>query len=171
MRIRSVKANNRRHAFEVMTERGTYPLPYSFLEPAPSAADPLVAVSVDPELGFEGFTWVLRSGQEGSAHIDTVLEYNRDPSYMRDLLLYRLTLEARKCVEDSPLSTREIIRRLRTSPAQFYRLLDPANRGKSVDKLLVLLAALDCDVDFTVRPSRTAPRAGQKRTAPTAATA
>jgi len=43
---------------------------------------------------------------------------------MRDLLLYKLTLEAQKQVEKSPLSKRELIRRLNTSPAQFYRILD-----------------------------------------------
>jgi hypothetical protein len=53
-----------------------------------------------------------------------VLEYNQDPTYLRDLLLYRLTLEAQKRVAESPLSKREIVRSLGTSAAQLYRLLD-----------------------------------------------
>ncbi|MFA5844921.1 MAG: hypothetical protein WC971_08860 [Coriobacteriia bacterium] len=151
MKIRSVRLNNRKHAFEVGTWRDQFLFPYAKADPTPTAADPPVEVSVDDELGREGFTYRLASGLEGSVHVEQVLEYNQDPSYMRDLLLYRLTIEAEKRVEKSPLSKREIIRRLGTSPAQFYRLLDPTNYRKSVDKVLFLLHVLDCDVDLVVR--------------------
>lgn len=154
MKIRSVNANNRRRAFEVRTWRGTAPFPYSKAEPAPSAADPLIEVSVDPELDGEAFTYRLASGAEGAVHIDQVLEYNQDPGYLRDRLLYELTLEAQKCLQASPLSKREVIRRLDTSPAQLYRLLDQTNYRKSIDKLVSLLQVLDCELEFTVRPSR-----------------
>ena len=76
---------------------------------------------------------------------------------MAGFLLYRLTLEAQKAVEDSPLSKREISRRLRTSPVQLYRLLDSTNYRKSVDKLLFLLQVLDRDVDLVVRGKRVTP--------------
>jgi hypothetical protein len=80
-----------------------------------------------------------------------VLEYNQDPTYLRDLLLYRLMLEAQKRIAESRLSKREIIRRLDTSAAQLYRLLDQTNYRKSVDQVLVLLQVLNCDVDLVVR--------------------
>ena len=70
---------------------------------------------------------------------------------MRDLLLYKLTCEALDRLEASPLSKREIIRRLGTSPAQFYRLLDTTNYRKSVDKMLSLLQVLGCEVELIVR--------------------
>lgn len=151
MKIRSVKKNNRKHAFEVATWRCKYLLPYVKADPAPTASDPVAEVEVDDELGREGFTYRLVSGREGSVHIDHVLEYNQDPSHMRDLLLYGLTIEAQRRVDASPLSKREIIRRLGTSPAQFYRLLDQTNYQKSLDKVLLLLHVLDCDVDLVVR--------------------
>ena len=47
---------------------------------------------------------MLKSGDEGTVHIDQVLEYNQDPAYLRDLLLYKLTIEAQERVEASPLS-------------------------------------------------------------------
>lgn len=47
---------------------------------------------------------------------------------------------------------RELIRRLRTSATQFYRLLDRTNYRKSVDQLLSLLQILDCQVRLVVRP-------------------
>jgi hypothetical protein len=84
--------------------------------------------------------------------VDQILDYNRDPDYMRKQLLYRLTLAALDALETSPLSRREIIRRLGTSPAQFYRLLDPTNDRKSIDKMTALLQALDCEVELVVHP-------------------
>lgn len=151
MRIKSVSRNNRKHAFEVVTWRDRFTFPYSKTSPAPTAVDPVDEIAIDEELGREGFTYRLASGLEGTIHIEQVLEYNQDLGYMRDLLLYKLTVEAQKRLEDSPLSRREIIRRLGTSPAQFYRLIDQTNYRKSVDKLLLLLNVLDCEVELVVR--------------------
>ena len=151
MKIRSVAFNNRRKGFEVRTARGALWFPYGKLEVRPTPADPVVRASVDPELGREGFTYQLRSGKEGTVHIEQVLEYNQDPDYLRDVLLYKLTVEAQKRVAKSALSRREIIRRLGTSATQFYRLLDQTNYRKSVDQVLSLLHVLDCDVDLVVR--------------------
>lgn len=151
MKIRSARVDNRKRAFEIVTWRETYLFPYGKADPAPSGADPVVSVIVDQELGREAITYKLASGAEGVVHIDQALDYNQDPRYMRDLLLHKLTVEALRCLEASPLSKREIIRRLRTSPAQFYRLIDPTNYGKSLDQMLRLLQALDCEVDLIVR--------------------
>ncbi len=129
----------------------TLSFPYIKAEPGPTASDPVDEVSVDKMLGREAFVYVLKSGAEGTIHIDQVLEYNQDPGYLRDLLLYKLTLEAQKRVEESALSKREIFRRLGTSAAQFYRLVDQTNYRKSVDQVLNLLHVLDCDVDLVVK--------------------
>jgi hypothetical protein len=151
VRIRGVSANNRRKAFEVRTSSRVLVYPYAKADPAPSPTNSVAEVRVDAELGRKGFTYRLASGREGTVHVEQVLEYNQDPSYLRDLLLYKLTLEAQKRVEASSLSKREIIRRLGTSAAQFYRLLDQTNYRKSIDQVLVLLHVLDCDVDLVVR--------------------
>jgi len=151
MKIRSVKANNRRKAFEVTVRGRRLAFPFARLEVQPTADDPLVKVFVDRELGSEGFTYVLQSGREATVHIEDVLEYNQDPDYLRDLLLYRLTLEAQKRIAATSIAKREIIRRLGTSPTQLYRLLDQTNYRKSVDQMLRLLQVLDCDVEFVVR--------------------
>ena len=112
MKIRSVKHNNRKKAFEIKTSSRTLQFPYSKVDLQPSTDDPIARVYVDKELGSEGFTYVLKTGKSGTVHIEQVLEYNQDPDYLRDLLLYKLTLEARKRVARSALSRREIIRRL-----------------------------------------------------------
>ncbi len=154
MKIKKVLKNNRKKAFEVVTYGNDYLFPYAKLEFLPSRENPIVKVYVDKELDNEAFTYELESGEEGTVHIDHVLEYNRDPRTMRDLLLYRLTLEAQNLAKSSPLSKREMIRRLGTSPAQFYRLLDQTNTKKSLDQMMALLHILDCEIDLVVKKKR-----------------
>lgn len=151
MKIAGVRVNNRKRQFEVETRRGTLAFPFSQTEPSPSSEYPVKGVFVDPELGREAFTYLLASGVEGSVHIDSVLEYNEDPTYMAELALYQITTEARKEFEASPLSAREIARRLGTSPAQLYRLLDSTNYSKSMRQLLSLLYVLGYDVQVDVK--------------------
>jgi predicted XRE-type DNA-binding protein len=149
-----VTANNRRRAFEVELSDGRMlPLPYARLERPPTVANRVAEVYSDPELGYEGFTYVLTDGTEESVPVDAVLDYNRDPGYVRDMLAYQLTLEARRRMETTQLSRREIIRRLGTSPSQLYRLLDPAYQGKTIDRLVELLAVLGCGVRLEVGPT------------------
>lgn len=159
MKIRSVMWNNRKKAFQVKSSKGTMWLPYSKIEVRQSSHDSVARVFVDKELGSEGFSYVLTSGKEGTVHSEQVLEYNQDPSFRRDALLYKLTIEAQKRIKKSPLSTREIIRRLRTSATQLYRLLDQTNYRKSVDQLLSLLHVLDCDVDLLVKSKNSSGKA------------
>src|SRR3972149_1600922 len=112
MKIRSVKANNRRRAFEVLAAGKRLVFPYArLLELRPTAEDPIARVYVDRELGAEGFTYALRSGQEGTVHVEDVLEYNQEPDHLRDLLLYRLTPQAPKRIAASPPAQRESVRR------------------------------------------------------------
>jgi hypothetical protein len=150
MKIRSVTANNRKRAFEVRVGASRLMFPYAKADPAPTRDDGVTRVYADLELGREGFTYELASGRTGTVHVEQVLEYNLDPDYLRDQLVYQLTLEAQQRVAASPLSKREIIRRLGTSPAQLYRLLDQTNYAKSVDQLVRLLQALDCKVELVV---------------------
>jgi Cro/C1-type HTH DNA-binding domain len=155
LRIRSVAHNNRKKVFEVKTSTKTRMFPFAKCDPTPTTQDPVTTLFVDPEAGNEAFTYELHSGRTGTVHIEQVLEYNQDPNYLRDQLLYRLTLEAQKRIAKSGLSKREITRRLGTSAAQLYRLLDQTNYRKSVDQVLALLQVLNCDVELVVR-SKTA---------------
>ena len=88
MKIRRVVPHNGKKAFEVYTYNNTYLFPSAVVRPTPRKGRWVVNAYVDPELDNEGFVYVLASGDEGTAHIDHVLEYNRDPSYMADMLLY-----------------------------------------------------------------------------------
>ena len=150
-KIRKVEPNNRKGEFRVVTYSGAaYAYPYVKAEPQPAPADKVADAYVDRELANEAFSYVLESGAEGSIHLDQVLEYNEDPTYLRDLLIYQLTLEAKRRVEESGLSRRELARRLKTSVPQLYRLLDTTNTRKSINQLICLLQVLDCSVDLVV---------------------
>ena len=157
MKIVGVKPNNRKHAFEVRTRQKMLLFPYSECDPMPSSGDRVVDAYVDQELGKEAFTYRLESGAEGTIHIDSVLEYNEDPNYLADLAFYRLTTEARKKFDSSPLSAREIARLLGTSPTQLYRLLDPTNYSKSLRQMFSLLHVLGLQLELDVKdlPRRT----------------
>ncbi len=100
---------------------------------------------------------MLESGAEGSVHIDHALAYNEDPTYLAELAIHRLTVEARKRAARAGISRRELARRLGTSVTQLYRLLDPANTRKSLNQLLALLHVLNCDVEFVFRPADATP--------------
>jgi hypothetical protein len=151
MKIKAVMPNNRKKAFEVTTAAMRYCFPYAQLAVHPSRRDPVAKVFVDKDLGREGFTYRLASGKQDTVHIDHVLEYNRDPRYMKDQLLYRLTLIAQDRLKKSALGKRELIRRLGTSAAQFYRLLDQTNYTKSIGQMVSLLGILDLDVELIVK--------------------
>ena len=154
MKIRRVSANNNRKAFELRMYRGTLCFPYARLQLKPTTRDPVVEVFIDPELGREAFTYRLDSGREGTVHIDHVLEYNEDPAAMRNLLLYKLTVEAQKRADQCGLSKRELIRRLGTSASQYYRILDQTNYRKSLDQVVTLLSVLDCECEIRVRKKK-----------------
>lgn len=152
MKIRSITSNNRKNEFSVVTRSGAeYSFPYSKVDPLPTSDNRIKEAFVDKELGSEAFTYILASGDEGTIHIDQVLEYNEDPKYLADLLTYKLSLEAQKRIESSGLSRRQVARRLNTSVPQLYRLIDPANTQKSMKQLVALLHILNCDVDVVVK--------------------
>ncbi len=149
MKIKKVTVNNRKKAFELVTTKGDFDFPFSRLHLKPTETNPIEDAFVDKELGSQGFTYQLMSGKEDTIHADQVLEYNKDPDYMRKMLLYKLTLQAQKMIDARGISKRELIRRLHTSPTQLYRLIDQTFYGKTIDQMVRLLSALDCPVDFT----------------------
>ena len=151
MKIRRVNHNNHRKAFEVSSGGRTWHYPYSRLRIQPSKGNVIREVSVDPGSEKQSFTYVLQSGDKGTVHVDHVLDYNHEPAGLRARLLDILTDEARWRIERSPLSKRELVRRLGTSASQLYRIVDRDNQRKSIDQVLRLLEVLDCDVDVSVK--------------------
>ena len=157
MKLRNVTVNNRKAQLELTTRSGRMlPMPFARLVPKPTRTNRIREAYVDKELGSEAATYVLESGKEGFVHVDHALEYNEDPSYLAELLVHKLTVEARQRTNRSGLSRRELARRLGTSVPQLYRLLDPASTRKNLGQLIGLLHLLDCEVRLVVNPRRAA---------------
>ena len=151
MKIKRVIANNRKKAFEIQTStKKSFEFPYSQLKAPPSLRDPLTDLYPDPEVAFDGFTYRLRSGKEDTILLDRIQEYAKDPDYVRLYLLAKLTMQALKRIKELQISKREVIRRMGTTPTQFYRLIDPKNDSKTLDQMVRLLSALDCRVNLVI---------------------
>ena len=151
MKIQNVKPNNHRQAFEVSIGRSAYYYPFALLRVRPSKGNVVKEAFVDQASGGQIFKYVLQTGNEGAVHIDHVLEYNISPARLRTDVLGVLTNEARQRIKSSVLSKRAIVRRLGTSASQLYRLLDPDNHSKSIDRVIDLLEVLECDVEVKIK--------------------
>ena len=154
MIIEDIKYNNRRKVFEIKFDNKTYFSPYTKAEIIPQKEDPIEQIYIDEELGKEAFTYKLKSGLEGTIHIEQVLEFNKNPDHLKNIFLYRLTIEAQKRIEDCNLSKREISRILKTSTTQLYRLLNQTIYDKPIGQMLALLEILNCDVDIVIRDKK-----------------
>ena len=154
MKLRRVAVNNRKRQLDVTMAGGrSHSFPYARMDPSPEPGNLIREAYVDRELGNEAVTYVLESGEEGAVHVDHVLEYNEDPRYLQETLLYKLTIEALRRIDSCGLSRREVMRRLETSSAQLYRLLDTTNTRKSMSQMIALLCVLGCNVDVVVSDS------------------
>ena len=153
MKITSVTINNRKKKFEIITPKGAMSFPFSKLPTPPTASNKITEVYVDPELAYTGITYNFESGKEDSIPLDAFLDYNKDPEYLKKMLLHRLTLSAIKVVKQSRLTKREISRKMKTSPTQLYRLLDTANYRKTIDQMIRLLGCLGHEVDLVDKTS------------------
>jgi len=151
MKVRSVTTNNRASQLELTTYSGkSYAFPYAELRPSPNTDDPIREAYVDKELAREAVTYVLESGKEQSLLLDQVLHFNEEPNYMLKVLMHQLSVEAQRRLKTTKLSRRTLARLLRTSPAQIYRLADPAYTKKNLNKLVNLLQVLGAKVDVKV---------------------
>lgn len=125
--------------------------PFAMLDPRPTLKDPFIRGYADGTFGNEVVHYVLQSGKQGRISAEDVLHYYREVSELRGKVLYTLSIEAWERIQQSPLSRRQILKRLRTSASQLDRLLDETNFYKSINGVLDLLEVLGCDVDITVR--------------------
>jgi hypothetical protein len=153
VKLKAAKVNHRKAQLELTTRAGkSYPFPFAQLDPKPTADNRIEKLYVDKELDHEGATYVLETGEEGSVLLEHALAYNKDPVYVAQLLLYKLTAKALEHIERAGLSRREVARRLNTSLSQLYRLLDPTNYKKSAGQMIQLLYVLGVDVDIVTTP-------------------
>jgi len=149
-KVEEVWFGNRARAFHVRISRrdGAYVIPYAM-----AGVSGLVdSVAPDAEIGNDGFTWTTRGGDEGTMLAEQVLWIHSDPEVRLRHMVYELSLEARRRQEKLNISTRTLAGMLRTSPARVHTLLDPTvYRGKTINAMAKLLAALGAELDVSVR--------------------
>lgn len=151
VRVKRVVANLRTRAFEVsLTHKLEYEFPFARCDPPPAPRDSIVELFVDPELARMGFTYRLESGVEGCVLADQVLDYNSDPRYLTELVLYRLTAEALARLETQGMTKRQLARTMQTSPAQICRLLDTTYYRKSIEQMTRVLFHLGAELKVEV---------------------
>ena len=149
-KIKSVTFNNKTCVVTIQTSAAALDLPYSKLMLKPSPGNGIKEAYVDKELAQRCVTFMLKDGQEDSVPIEAFWEYNRDPDYMREIELYKLTTKAISLVKASNLSKRFICRQMGTSLSQLSRLLDPKNQKKTIDQMLRLITILGADFEIKV---------------------
>lgn len=147
MKIKSVDVDNKKKLVIIETAKGEYALPFGKLAEVPTTDNSISEIYVDKELGKGAITYVMDSGFEDSIHLDVFLDFNKDPGFLKEIFLFKLTDKAQEALKASRLSKNEVCRRLKTSPSQLARLLDQTNSKKSVDKMLELLAVLGVIVE------------------------
>jgi len=150
MKIKAAIVNNKKKCLQIETSNHTFHLPFVKLRLQPTATNKITNILVDPELAREAVTYQLESGEEDSISVDAFLDYNKDADFMIQATLYQLTLTALKLVKSAQLGKREIARKLQTSPAQLYRLLDTTNTKKTLDQMFKLIHHLGGNLNVSM---------------------
>ncbi len=149
--MRHLKVNNRKRCLEWNHSKVTLTYPFSKLKIVPTSSDPIVEIYTDKETAGQWAFYKLKSGVEGNIPLDAFLEYNRDPEYIRKLVLFDLTCSVLKQIKKEKIPKRELARKMKTSPAQLYRLLNTANYSKTIDQMVRLLAVMGNEVVFELK--------------------
>ena len=149
-----VYANHRARMLIVQLNNCKLRYPFALLDPQPSVYDRFDRWYTDEAQEQSRIWYVLHSGKKGVLTVEQVLEFYREPSDLKQRMLSELTLAALEEIKNTGFSQRQILKRLRTSPSQLSRILDPSNERKSVDGILALLEVLGCKVDVRVRRKR-----------------
>lgn len=146
MKVSEARIDLRKKELVIKAGRRTYRYPFGLV----SADDPVTAVEADAETGNEAITCCLASGATRTIHLDDIRAHLGDAAFLREQLLYQMTLKAQQQIREKRLAKRAICRMLGTSPAQVYRLLDQTCYTKTVDQMLRLLQALGCTVTLQI---------------------
>ncbi len=84
---------------------------------------------------------------------DQPLYISNNPDYMRQELMFELTMNIQSIIEDVGISKRELARSLKTSVTQINRLLDQTNYNKDLSRLIQIASLLNYDFDWELKSS------------------
>ena len=149
-KIKKATWSNKKKLIEIEIAKGQLSLPFAKLMTPPTRGNPIEKLYVDKELASKAITYCLKDGTLDSVPLDAFLDFNKDPDYLRESEMHRLSILANKLVKDTGISKREICRRMGTSMSQLSRLLDTSNYSKTFDQLIKLFNILGTEVKIEV---------------------
>lgn len=149
-KIRKATWDNKKRLIEIETAKGSLSLPFAKLMTSPTSSNPIEELYVDKELASTAVTYQLKDGSVDSIPLDAFLDFNKDPDYLREAEMHRLTVLANKLLKESGISKREICRRMETSMSQLARILDTSNYSKTFDQLIKLFTIMGTEVKIEV---------------------
>jgi len=149
-KIRKATWDNKKRLIEIETAKNSFSLPFAKLMTSPTSGNPIEELYVDKELASTAITYHLKDGSVDSVPLDAFLDFNKDPDYLREAEMHRLTILANKLLKESGISKREICRRMETSMSQLARILDTSNYSKTFDQLIKLFTIMGTEVKIEV---------------------
>ena len=149
--IDRVVFNNRRRVFEVQLGSLTFFFPYACAQI--QRGEHVGRLVMDRRDGREAFRYYVRAGRRalgrnGIIDVNDVLGF--PGCQIASRIRRKLAREARKRVETTHFTTRQLIRALQISAPRYYRLLDDDDGIASIGQLLDLLEVLGAEVDVVV---------------------
>lgn len=147
-KFKLVRFNNKKKVFHLTYTSGLeIECPYSAL----SIDKNIIDAGPDKEVGNHCFYFVLEDGEKDYITFDQPLYIIRHPDYVREEVLYNLTLELQKIIALKKIPKRELARRLNTSVTQVNRLLDQTNYKKDLSRLIEIATIIGYEFNWTLK--------------------
>lgn len=144
-KFKKVEFNNKKKVFRLTYNSGlTVECPYI----AFGIKEKVIDAGPDKEVGNHSFYFVLESGKQDYVPFDQPLYISNNPDYMRQELMFELTMKIQNMIENAGISKRELARSLKTSVTQINRLLDQTNYNKDLSRLIQIASLLNYDFDW-----------------------
>ena len=138
-KFKTVEFNNKKRVFILTYTSGlVVECPYSSL----GIKNKIVEAGPDKEVGNHSFFFVLENGEKDYVPYDQPLHISNNPDYMRQELMFDLTMKIKQIIETAGISKRELARSLKTSVTQINRLLDQTNYTKDLSRLIQIASLL-----------------------------
>ena len=143
-----VTFNNKKKVFHLIYTSGLQvECPYSSL----SIGKNVVEAGPDKEVGSHCFYFVLENGYTGCVPFDQPLHIIRHPDYVREEVLYKVTVELQDIIALKKIPKRELARRLKTSVTQVNRLLDQTNYNKDLSRLIEIATIIGYEFKWSLK--------------------
>ena len=147
-KIKSAEFNNRRKTIVVTYTTGK-PVEVHYAQLG--IRQNIESVWVDKETRGMSLGIKLENGQEDFMPYDQPLALAKDPEYLLQTQIERLTATIKQTIAEQKISKRYIAEQLKTSDNQVQRLLNPAILNKNLEQLYKIATLLGLELDWQVR--------------------